>query len=169
MGMCYRVTMRHPNTTCDLCGNQMYRRPSTLAMNAGKFCSRACRNRAHPHTGKRRVSPAMMGEHNPAWRGGSYVEPGKGYRMMRLPSHPRARANGYVLEHILVAEKTLGRPLAKGEEVHHINGKRADNRPENLKEYSSHSEHWMADHYETVAAARDAANSRRTSTDSTYA
>lgn len=103
----------------------------------------------------------MRGENNPAWRGGSYIEPEKGYRLIRMPEHPRARANGYVLEHILVAETILGRRLKPNEEVHHKDRDRANNEPDNLHIYDSHLEHWTVEHLSAVHAARDAAASRK--------
>lgn len=44
------------------------------------------------------------------------------------------RQNGKTVhEHSYVMEQMLGRPLKRGESVHHKNGLRADNRPDNLE------------------------------------
>jgi len=55
-----------------------------------------------------------------------------GYRLLKKKEHPRANGRGYVMEHILIAEQKLGRPLAPDEVVHHLNGIKYDNREENL-------------------------------------
>ena len=80
----------------------------------------------------------QKGERNSCWKGGRIVSE-RGYVMIYIPEHERAKNNGYVYEHILVAEKSLGRSLvynAAGdpwnEVVHHINGIKSDNSPTNL-------------------------------------
>ena len=59
-----------------------------------------------------------------------------GYRLILMPEHPRsmqtANWNGYVYEHVVVAETSLGRSLRVTEVVHHLDGNRANNRSENL-------------------------------------
>ena len=53
--------------------------------------------------------------------------------MIWAPGHPRTGKGQYVFEHIIVIEQILGRYLLPAESVHHRNGVRDDNRPENLE------------------------------------
>jgi len=62
---------------------------------------------------------------------GRYLK-GSGYIYLYNPCHPNS-SGGCVFEHVVVMSETIGRPLRKGETVHHKNGIRSDNRPENLE------------------------------------
>ncbi len=77
-------------------------------------------------------SRGKIGNKSSAWKGGKYIEP-HGYTMIYYLSHPRANAQRYVREHILIAEKALGKPLPSKTQVHHQNEERSDNKtPGNL-------------------------------------
>ena len=65
------------------------------------------------------------------WKGGR-TRHKKGYILVKVPDHPNA-VGGYVFEHRLVMEDTLGRHLLKNENVHHKNGIKDDNSPDNLE------------------------------------
>jgi len=88
------------------------------ARKQNRFCGRVCANRHNART-------------RPSTRG--WVTTSKGYIALRDPDHPMADKTGYVLEHRAVVAERIGRTLEPFEVVHHINGVRGDNRPENLE------------------------------------
>lgn len=142
-----REAYRKPNTECDLCGQPIYRRPSTLAMNAGKFCSRSCRNKSHKRSGPYGPNPKLSGPNNPAWKGGvTWKRPKgnyKGVKYVRCPMEflPMARKDGYVMEHRLVMAKRIGRCLTRTEVVHHIDHDPSNNCITNLMLFPSNGMH----------------------------
>lgn len=96
---------------------------------------------------RKRLSEALKkaykeGRKKCAWKGkrgkeipwfiGVLKKPDMGYMRIYMPEHPKAHS-GYVYEHRVVMEKMLGRYLKSTEQVHHKNGIKTDNRPENLE------------------------------------
>lgn len=67
----------------------------------------------------------MTGKKNPNWKGGIYYCRKNGTTITIAPKT-------YKFEHVMIAEKALGRYLRKGEVVHHINGNKYDNKNDNL-------------------------------------
>lgn len=68
----------------------------------------------------------------PSYKGGPTTTYG-GYVWEFVGDHPLANRWGFAAQHRLVGMDLVGRPLRKGEVVHHHNERRWDNRPENLE------------------------------------
>ncbi len=85
------------------------------------------------------LRPAQVkGKDHPRWKGGISYDNRWGYKRVYAPG--RGRASLYTYEHVVIAEKKIGRLLNPDEHVHHINGNKKDNSPENLL-VCNHSKH----------------------------
>jgi len=76
----------------------------------------------HAHHARHKRGQSLTGEIKAIAPKGSGSIDSNGYRRI-----------GRKKEHRLVMEQMLGRPLRRNEHVHHVNGVKTDNRPENLE------------------------------------
>lgn len=133
--ICYNTSKRKRNrkrheidVSCDFCKNVFKSYGNNV-----KYCSNTCSSKA---TGpKRRKFLDIPQCLDSASR---KLDKNLGYVRVYAPMHVEDNTWGYVYEHRVIAEQIVGRSLQKDEIVHHKNGKRWDNRSENLEVMNKH-------------------------------
>lgn len=117
---CYFIKKKNPiKRFCIRCGSEFYKKQSDILLGRGIFCSKSCKGK-------------NSGPQSHNWKGG--VNYCNGYLKVYVG------LGRYREQHRVIMEKLLGRKLHTDEIVHHRNGKKDDNRIENL-EIMSRAEH----------------------------
>lgn len=120
-----RTDKRKYPKVCEVCGVEFLGRTEQA-----RACSRSCSAKLGHMEG--RMNSFGPGPESPAWKGGRKIH--GGYVQIWVPQgYPGRPKNGYMMEHRVVMQEHLGRPLEPTEWVHHRNGIKDDNRIENLE------------------------------------
>jgi len=131
-------TPDHFNRKCECCGRDYFSKKWSQ-----KFCDKQCYRKVLNHKKfleyrtENNIDLSIPKKHK-APNGSGHREP-HGYIYINRIDHPNSQKRGRIYEHTYVMSQHIGRPLRKGETVHHKNGIRDDNRIENL-ELWSHSQ-----------------------------
>lgn len=125
--------MRKVKIICKNCGKEKEIYPCLL--NRAKYCSQKCRNEYF------KKHWLLKGKNNPNWKGHSITKK-DGYILetMEDENYPGVDNRRRIFQHRRIIQEYLwekgflekGEPLSSKIRVHHINGKRDDNRIKNL-------------------------------------
>jgi len=118
---------------------------------ASKIAIERLKNPIEREKMSKRMIGQRMGEKNPMFNRtrekssnykGGRLKDNAGYIIILIDRpYINNRKRRYVYEHRLIAEQYLNRALSKIEVVHHINGIKDDNRPENLYVFETTNKH----------------------------